>query len=124
MKIRIKIKNKTQNESKKSECEKNNGWACYMLRDDPKPAKNKTIEPVKLKKEDKMINKPSSDIILQKNEAEIEKILNSDETSDSLRAVILDELNDLESEPEAYKALFSRHGAVGRFMERCLDKLR
>ena len=67
MKLKIRIK-----ESKRTECEKNNGSFCYMFPEkDPKPTKSTVIEPVKTKKENQMIKLPSSKEILKKNEKEI-----------------------------------------------------
>jgi len=122
MRLKIKVR-KLNKESKRTECEKNNGWACYMHPEkDPSPSKKTVIEPVNLKKENKMIKLPSSKEILAKNEKELENIMASYKTSDALRSIIIDELGELESEPAAFEALFSKPGAVQRFMERCLDR--
>lgn len=88
---------------------------------DPAPAGKTKIEPVKLKKEDKMIKKPSSDDMLRSNEKEIESVLNSDETSGPLKAELLEKIADLESDPRAYREFFSRPGSAAKLIRDCID---
>lgn len=121
--------------SSEKQCLSDGGEFCYFYDKKNKQRKAKAIKneptqktvtvskPVKLKKEDKMIKIPASEDILRKNERELENILASDETSDALRAVIIDEIGDLEDDKQTYEALFSKPGAVQRFMEKCLDRL-
>lgn len=124
MKLRIKLKNRSQLESKRSECFRDKGSYCYMYPEkDPAPSGKTKIEPVKLKKEDKMIRKPSKDSTIRSNEKEIESALFSDEVSGQLKAEILSKIESLESDEELYREFFSRVGAASDLINDCIDDI-